>query len=108
MGTGRSTATRRTDGGGYRRYDLAHLRPEQFHHRGAPRQTIAYVRVSSHDQKDGLERQKPGLALYCARQGGTFEVVADRVGRLVVTHTDRLLRFGGKRVFAICEARWKW
>ena len=37
------------------------------------RKTIAYVRVSSHDQKDGLERQKQMLG----RQGWTFEVVAD-------------------------------
>ena len=67
------------------------------------------------------------LELYCARQGWTFEVVADlgsgmnyhkkglkrlltdvldgRVGRLVLTHKDRLLRFGAELVFAICEAK---
>ncbi|MHB1611111.1 MAG: recombinase family protein, partial [Sulfobacillus sp.] len=33
--------------------------------------------VSSHDQKDDLEQQKRVLELYCARQGWTFEVVAD-------------------------------
>ncbi|MCY0898554.1 MAG: MerR family DNA-binding transcriptional regulator, partial [Firmicutes bacterium] len=49
--------------GGYRGYDLARLRPEQFAHRGAPRKTVAYARVSSHDQKDDLERQKQVLAL---------------------------------------------
>lgn len=38
--------------------------------------TIAYARVSSHDQKDDLERQKQVLELY-ARQGWTFEVIAD-------------------------------
>ena len=27
------------------------------------------------------------------------------VGRLVVTHQDRLLRFGAELVFAICEAK---
>ncbi|WP_353615843.1 recombinase family protein [Acinetobacter sp. ANC 4218] len=27
----------------------------------------AYVRVSSHDQKDDLERQKQVLEMYCAR-----------------------------------------
>ena len=41
------------------------------------RKTIAYARVSSHDQKDDLERQKQVLAMYCAKQGWTFEVVAD-------------------------------
>jgi predicted site-specific integrase-resolvase len=40
-------------------------------------QTIAYARVSSHDQKDDLERQKQVMELYCARQGWTFEVIAD-------------------------------
>ena len=88
---------------------------------------MAYARVSSHDQKDDLERQKQVLELYCARQGWTFEVVADlgsgmndrkkglkkllaaiidgSVGRLVITHKDRLLRFGAELVFAVCEAK---
>ncbi len=91
------------------------------------RKTIAYARVSSPDQKDDLERQKQVLELYCARQGWTFEVIADlgsgmnyhkkglkrllndiladRIGRLVVTHQDRLLRFGAELVFAMCEAK---
>ncbi len=113
--------------GGYRCDDLARIRPAQFHHHAALRKTIAYARVSSHDQHDDLERQKQVLERYCARQGWTFEVVADlgsgmndhkkglkrllndiladRVGRLVVTHKDRLLRFGAELVFAICEAK---
>ena len=113
--------------GGYRRYDLARIRPEPFHHHAVWRKTIAYARVSSHGQKNDLERQKQVLELYCARQGWTFEVVADlgsgmnyhkkglkrllhdiladRIGRLVITHTDRLLRLGAERVFALCEAK---
>lgn len=114
--------------GGHRRYDLAKLRPEQYRaSREGDRKTIAYARVLSHDQKDDLERQKQGLELYCARQGWTFEVVADlgsgmndnkkglktllsqiidgSVGRLVISHKDRLLRFGAELVFAICEAK---
>lgn len=113
--------------GGRRRYDLARLRPEHFHTPEAVRRTIAYARVSSHDQKADLERQKQVLELYCARQGWTFEVIADlgsgmnyhkkglkrlldeviegRIGRLVITHKDRLLRFGAELVFAICEAK---
>ncbi len=114
--------------GGHRRYDLAKLRPEQFRaEEEASRRTIAYARVSSHDQRDDLERQKQVLELYCARQGWTFEVVSDlgsgmnyhkkglkklldaivegSVGRLVVTHKGRLLRFGAELVFAICEAK---
>lgn len=113
--------------GGRRRYDLARLKPEMFHAAPQDRKTIAYARVSSHDQKDDLERQKQVLELYCARQGWTFEVIADlgsgmnyhkkglkrlldaiidgQVGRLVITHKDRLLRFGAELVFAICEAK---
>ena len=114
--------------GGHRRYDLAKLRPEMFRAEDkADRKTVAYARVSSHDQQDDLERQKQVLELYCATQGWTFELVADLgsgmnyhkkglrrllsaviagdIGRLVITHKDRLLRFGAELVFAICEAK---
>ena len=114
--------------GGHRRYDLAKLRPEMFRAEAeADRRTVAYARVSSHDQKDDLERQKQVLELYCARQGWTFEVIADlgsgmnyhkkglkklleaiidgQIGRLVITHRDRLLRCGAELVIAICEAK---
>jgi predicted site-specific integrase-resolvase len=88
---------------------------------------VAYARVSSHDQKPDLERQAQVLQAYCAAQGWTHEIVTDlgsgmnyrkkglrrllddivedRVGRLVITHKDRLLRFGAELVFAICEVR---
>ena len=114
--------------GGHRRYDLAQLFPERFHSASPfSRKTVAYARVSSPDQKDDLTRQKRVLERYCAHQGWTFEVVADResgmnyhkkglktrlneiradrVGRLVITHKDRLLRFEAELVFAICEAK---
>ena len=113
--------------GKHRRYDLSKLKPELFFAGPDERRTIAYARVSSHDQKDDLERQKQVLELYCARQGWTFEVIADlgsgmnyhkkglkrlldaiigsEVGRLVITHKDRLLRFEAELVFAICEAK---
>jgi predicted site-specific integrase-resolvase len=113
--------------GGHRRYDLMKLRPELFRLQRSDRKTVAYASVSSHDQKEDLERQKQVLEMYCAAQGWTFEVVADlgsgmnyhkkglkrllnailqdEVGRLVITHKDRLLRFGAELVFAICEAK---
>ncbi len=113
--------------GGHRQYDLAKLRPDLFGAADkAARKTIAYARVSSHDRRDDLERQEQVLEPYCARQGWTFEVIADlgsgmkchkkglkrllaevlddRAGRLVVSHKDRLLRFGAEPVFAICAA----
>ena len=113
--------------GRQRRYDLAKLKPEMFLAPPLERKTIAYARVSSHDQKEDLERQKQVLELYCAKHGWTFEVIADlgsgmnynkkglkrlldeiiegNVGRLVIAHKDRLLRFGAELVFAICEAK---
>ena len=33
------------------------------------------------------------------------DIQADRARRLVMTHEDRLLRFGAELVFAICEAK---
>ena len=32
-------------------------------------------------------------------------ILDDSVGRLVLTHKDRLLRFGAELVFSICEAK---
>ena len=113
--------------GGYRRYDLSKIRPEIVHTDISKRRTVAYARVSSHDQKEDLDRQRSVLELYHARQGWTYEVISDfgsgmdyqkkglkklirdilsgEVGRLVITHKDRLLRFGAELVFAICEAK---
>jgi predicted site-specific integrase-resolvase len=123
--TGRLTPARTE--GGQRRYDLAALRPGFAHGIQMPRKTVAYARVSSHDQRTDLERQRQVLELYCASQGWTFEVIADlgsgmnyhkkglkrlldeilggTIGRLVLIHKDRLLRFGAELVFAICEAK---
>ena len=74
-----------------------------FHAALQERKTIAYARVSSHDQKDDLERQKQVLELYCAKKGLKRlldEIIEGRVGRLVVAHKDRLLRFTGKTMSA--------
>ncbi|HSX12943.1 MAG TPA: IS607 family transposase [Chlamydiales bacterium] len=112
---------------GHRRYDLKKLKPEFFHAHNSTRKTCAYARVSSHDQKADLERQKQVLELYCARQGWNFEVITDlgsgmnyhkkglkrllndiltgNIGRLVIAHKDRLLRFGAELIFAICEVK---
>ena len=127
MGAGGTALPDARTRGGDQRYDLSRLGSEPQGSDNPDRKTVAYARVSSHDQKDDLERQKQVLELYCARQGWMFEVVADfgsgmnyhkkglkqllndiladRVGRLVVTHKDRLLRFGAELVFAICEAK---
>lgn len=91
---------------------------------GSDLPTIAYARVSSHDQKADLDRQQVMLEAFCAANGWKTEVVRDLgsgmnynkrglkvlldvilkkgAERLVLTHKDRLLRFGSELVFALC------
>ena len=113
---------------GHRRYDLSKINPNLTRNKvEQQRKTIAYARVSSHDQKPDLQRQIEILELYCSAQGWSFEVISDlgsgmnyhkkglkrllddildnKIDRLVLTHKDRLLRFGAELVFALCEAR---
>ena len=123
---GRIEPPQRTSGG-QRRYELSKIANEKRQPAAKNRKTLAYARVSSHDQKSDLERQKEMLSIYCASQGWSFEVIADlgsgmnyrkkglkklldgiidgSVGRLVLTHKDRLLRFGAELVFSICEEK---
>ncbi len=112
--------------GGHRRYRSEELTQMVVHPMPkTDRVTIAYARVSSHDQKADLERQAILLSEFCTKNGWTHEVIRDLgsglnyhkkglkallqrimrndVERLVITHKDRLLRFGAELVFAICE-----
>ena len=113
---------------GHRRYDLSKINPNLTRNKvEQQRKTIAYARVSSHEQKPDLQRQIEILELHCSAQGWSFEVISDlgsgmnyhkkglkrllddildnKIDRLVLTHKDRLLRFGAELVFALCEAR---
>jgi len=87
--------------------------------------TVCYARVSSHEQKADLDRQQELLEAYCAAKGWRCEVIRDlgsgmnyrkqglnrllelimtrQMKRLVLTHKDRLLRFGAELVFTLCE-----
>ena len=78
--------------------------------------TIGYCRVSSHKQKDDLERQIDNVKTYLIAKGQPFEIISDigsginykkkglqelikrisgnQVERVVVLYKDRLLRFG--------------
>ncbi|MGI2909609.1 IS607 family transposase [Tolypothrix sp. VBCCA 56010] len=107
--------------GGHRRYELSEL----LGIKGELSYTIGYCRVSSHDQKEDLKRQREVLELFCATSGWQFEVIEDlgsgmnynkrglkrlirlitenKVERLVLTHKDRLLRFGAELIFSLCE-----
>ena len=107
--------------GGHRRYDVAQLLGIDK----GTRKTIGYARVSSSDQKEDLQRQVVVLESYCASHGWNFEIIQDlgsgmnyrkrglirliqlistaQVERLVLTHKDRLLRFGTDLIFTLCE-----
>lgn len=111
--------------GGDRRYDLAKLRGLVPRKAPSSRITLAYARVSSHDQKEDLVRQVALLESFCAANGWAFEtlqdlgsglnyhkkglkilirrIVSGDIGRLVITHKDRLLRFGSELIFSLCE-----
>lgn len=78
--------------------------------------TIGYCRVSSHKQKDDLERQVENMKTYLLSRGKPFEIITDvgsginynkkglnqlidrvlayEVDTVVVLYKDRLLRFG--------------
>ena len=123
---GKLIADERTEGN-QRRYLLSSIRPELLRTDDSKKKTIAYARVSSQDQKEDLERQKKMLELFCSANGWQYDLIADLgsgmnyykkglkkllneileggVGRLVLTHKDRLLRFGAELVFSICEAK---
>ena len=112
--------------GGHRRYMLEQimsLRGEVLPER---KQTLhlAYARVSSSDQKDDLERQKQSLADFCQKEDLNYEIISDlgsglnykkrglkkliklilsgTVKRIILTHKDRLLRFGSEIIFHLC------
>ena len=109
--------------GGQRMYDLAELLGVN----DLTYPTIAYARVSSSDQKKDLERQHAVLEAFCNKNGWQTEIIRDlgsgmnynnqglgrllelmvhgQMSRLVITHKDRLLRFGAEIVFRICELK---
>src|SRR5262249_4889922 len=113
---------------GHRRYVVSSIvNRKMIVDKLAAKKTYAYARVSSHDQKEDLTRQIKMLEMFCAAHGWPYEVIADmgsgmnykkrglkrlldsidqgQIGRLVLTHKDRLLRFGSELIFGLCEAR---
>ena len=110
---------------GHRRYDLMDLRGYAPGRRPSKRTRLAYARVSSQEQKGDLVTQVALLESYCAANGWEYEVLEDLgsglnynkcglrqlikricagdIGRWVLTHKDRLLRYGSEIIFAICE-----
>lgn len=88
------------------------------------KKTIGYCRVSSHKQKDDLERQIENVKTYMYAKGYQFEIITDigsginynkkglnqlidmitnsEVDRIVVLYKDRLIRFGYELIENLC------
>ncbi|MBT9654235.1 IS607 family transposase, partial [Ruminococcus sp. MCC718] len=86
------------------------------HHTTVSGYRYGYCRVSSHKQKDDLERQMDNVKTYLLAKGQPFEIISDigsgidykkkglqelirrisqnQVEKVVVLYKDRLLRFG--------------
>ena len=118
--TGEPLPARKTRGG-TRYYAVADLLGSV--NEAAP--TLCHARVSGCDRKADLDRQQAALEAYCAAKGWQAETIRDlgsgmhyrKAGlqrlldlimkrqsrRPVITHKDRLLRFGAELVFALCE-----
>jgi excisionase family DNA binding protein len=119
---GQLTAIRTT--GGHRRYDLD-LAMCQTPIKANQKYTIAYCRVSTKNKTDDLDRQKQVAELFCSSKGWNYKIIEDvgsglnykksgldklitlieseQIDRIVLTHKDRLLRFGAEIIFKLCE-----
>ena len=111
--------------GGHRRFTVPELRRFTGETDNHEENVIAYARVSSHDQKDDLERQKARLERYCSElhcpllilddlgSGLNYKkrglkkliraIISGQVSKIVLTHKDRLLRFGSEIIFYLCS-----
>ena len=85
------------------------------------KKTIGYCRVSSHKQKDDLERQIENVKTYMYAKGYQFEIISDigsginynkkglnmitnsEVDKIVVLYKDRLIRFGYELIENLCD-----
>jgi len=89
--------------------------------------TIGYCRVSTFDQKRDLEYQKQVVEQYCSTKGYNFKIIEDigsginynkkglkelinlisenKINKIVLTHKDRLLRFGNEIIYEFCKLK---
>ena len=104
-----------TTDSGYRYYSEEQLN-QVLNIKPKNRIIIGYCRVSSHKQKDDLERQIDNVRMYLLAKGQSFEIISDvgsginykkkglqelirrisknEVEKVVILYKDRLLRFG--------------
>lgn len=114
--------------GGARRYSYETLSifKRNSYSNNENRLTIAYARVANKNQIVDLARQIEVLDKYCAQQGYEYKLIQEvgsglnfykkglkelcayiaqgKVKRLILTHKDRLLRYGAEIIFSLCEA----
>ena len=86
---------------------------------------IGYCRVSSHKQKDDLEKQIENVKTYMYAKGYQFEIISDigsginynkkglnqlidmitnsEIDKIVVLYKDRLIRFGYELIKNLCD-----
>lgn len=107
--------------GKHRRFDsneLSKIKPIEKYY-------ICYARVSTRNKIDDLERQKRVLELYSASKGYSYKIIEDigsglnynkkglielinliennSIEGIIITHKDRLLRFGSEIIFHLCD-----
>ena len=110
--------------GNHRRYNLSDI-TKMFNKNVNSDKVIGYSRVSSFDQKKDLETQTNVLKNYIKNKYDNFEIIEDlgsglnykkrgikrlikmicgrEITKLVLTHKDRLLRFGSEIIIQLCE-----
>ena len=110
--------------GNHRRYSLGDI-TKIFNKSINSDKVVGYSRVSSFDQKKDLETQTNVLKNYIKNKYDDFEIIEDlgsglnykkrgikrlikmicgrEISKLVLTHKDRLLRFGSEIIIQLCE-----
>ena len=91
--------------GNQRRFDPDEVH-EILHPNLAKRIMVGYARVSSYDQRSDLVSKDLGSGLNCKKPGLKRLLrllLLHRIGTLVLTHDDRLLRFGTELIYYIAH-----
>ena len=114
----------RKTAGGTRYYRVGDMFPDD-NSSDLPDVSVCYARVSSRGQAEDLDRQQEVLESFCAAKGWQTKTIRDigsglnynkkglqeilrmmmckEMSRVVITHKDRLLRFGSEILFKVCE-----
>jgi len=110
--------------GNHRRYNLSEI-TKIYNKDSIIKKVVGYLRVSTFDQKKDLKVQSEVISNYIKNKYNDFEIIEDlgsglnynkrglrklikmicdqRISVLVLTHKDRLLRFGSEIIINLCE-----